>query len=53
MNYSHLNLNYANLKRQSENERINEVAKAAAEFQRQGMARTEALKTAERLIPHR
>ena len=53
MNYSQLNRNYANQKRLSENERINDVAKAAKEFQKQGMARTEALKTAERLIPHR
>lgn len=32
-------------------QRISEVARVATDLQRQGMTRTEALKTAERMIP--
>jgi len=38
--------------RRRETERTSEVARMATDLQRQGLTRTEALKTAERLVPH-
>lgn len=52
-NYSSINQNYGNMQRTRENERINEVARIAGQIQqREKCTRTEALRIAERMVPH-
>lgn len=40
-------------RRRAEDQRINEVARVANDLQRQGLTRSEALRVAEKFIPHR
>jgi len=50
-NYSAINATRKTMLDNRETQRTSEVARMATDLQRQGMTRTEALKTAERMIP--
>jgi len=50
-NYNSINANRKVMLDKRETQRTSEVARIATDLQRQGMTRTEALKTAERMIP--
>ena len=50
-NYSAINATRKAMLDNREAQRTSEVARVATDLQRQGMTRTEALKTAERMIP--
>ena len=49
-NYDAINANRKAMLDNRESQRTSEVARIASELQKQGMTRTEALKTAERMI---
>ena len=49
--YNAINANRKSMLDNRETQRTSEVARVATDLQRQGMSRTEALKTAERMIP--
>ncbi len=49
--YDAINANRKTMLDNHETQRTSEVARIATELQKQGMTRTEALKTAERMIP--
>ena len=49
--YNAINANRKAMLDNRETQRTSEVARVATDLQRQGMTRTEALKTAERMIP--
>ena len=49
--YNSINANRKVMLDKRETQRTSEVARIATDLQRQGMTRTEALKTAERMIP--
>ena len=50
-NYDAINTNRKAMLDNRESQRTSEVARIASDLQKQGMTRTEALKTAERMIP--
>lgn len=50
-NYNAINTTRKVMLDKREAQRTSEVARVATDLQRQGMTRTEALKTAERMIP--
>ena len=50
-NYNAINATRKVMLDNRETQRTSEVARVATDLQRQGMTRTEALKTAERMIP--
>lgn len=49
--YNAINANRRKALDNAETQRISEVARLATQYQQQGLNRTEALKTAERIVP--